>query len=271
MKNKPKILSNDLDQVPKTWEWYENELKNSSVHNQIIEALDKIQYNIETLDFPGLDRDKVYRNVVNYFWIDQYKSRKFVDDKAHVKSIEQKIRNGEFTIREELEIAKTTSDCQIFTLCVSPYTSKDILDMTFDEVITYEGNILWHLLRAIALHPNTDPKKIETNINQILFMGFNTSWVSSENSNIFFSKPDLTWETIRKIIQYSWIFPPRDIITWSQLCVLIHNKNIPEDLKKELLSDKKIANWLKNEHIIPEKAYLNWDKERFEFIDKHFS
>lgn len=99
-------------------------------------------YDSHSLDFPSVDRTSVYRDVLNYFWIDQYKSRKFVDDKAHVKSIEQKIRNGEFTIRNELEIAKTTSHCQIFALCVSPYTSKDILDMIFDEVITYEGNIL---------------------------------------------------------------------------------------------------------------------------------
>jgi len=41
MKNKTKILSNDLDQAPKTWERYKNELNNPEFRNQIIEAFDK--------------------------------------------------------------------------------------------------------------------------------------------------------------------------------------------------------------------------------------
>lgn len=41
MKKNWKILSNDLDQAPKIWERYENELNNPSVHNQIIAAFDK--------------------------------------------------------------------------------------------------------------------------------------------------------------------------------------------------------------------------------------
>lgn len=41
MKNRPDILSNTFDQVPKTWEWYDRDLNAPDLHDQIIEAFDK--------------------------------------------------------------------------------------------------------------------------------------------------------------------------------------------------------------------------------------
>ncbi len=43
MNNTPKILSNELDQVPKTWERYEKEINNPEVHNQIVDAFDEYE------------------------------------------------------------------------------------------------------------------------------------------------------------------------------------------------------------------------------------
>lgn len=49
MTNNPKIFSNELDQIPKTWERYEKELNDPDVHDQIIGAFenDKEQNVIE--------------------------------------------------------------------------------------------------------------------------------------------------------------------------------------------------------------------------------
>ena len=41
MTNIPKILWNNLDQVPESWQQYDNELNNPKVHNEIIGAFDK--------------------------------------------------------------------------------------------------------------------------------------------------------------------------------------------------------------------------------------
>lgn len=41
MTNKPNILSNYFDQVPKSWEQYKNELNDSYLKKEIIEAFDK--------------------------------------------------------------------------------------------------------------------------------------------------------------------------------------------------------------------------------------
>jgi len=43
MVNKPNILSNELDQVPKTWERYGKELNDTALHAQIIDAFDSNQ------------------------------------------------------------------------------------------------------------------------------------------------------------------------------------------------------------------------------------
>lgn len=60
MKNEPKILSNDLDQVPKTWERYEKELNKPEVHDQIIETFDKIM--LEWADFSIGKSNDVHQN-----------------------------------------------------------------------------------------------------------------------------------------------------------------------------------------------------------------
>lgn len=63
MQNEPKILSNDLDQVPKTWERYENELNKSELHDQIIEAFDRIE--LEWEDFNVGRPSDLYQNYKN--------------------------------------------------------------------------------------------------------------------------------------------------------------------------------------------------------------
>ncbi len=39
--NRPNILSNELDQVPKTGNWYREELNKSNLKEQILDALQK--------------------------------------------------------------------------------------------------------------------------------------------------------------------------------------------------------------------------------------
>ena len=77
MTNEPKILSNDLDQISKTWEWYEKELNNPEVHNQIIETFDKYDglsglFNLSVEDLKNIDihqlKISMDKEMESFYW-----------------------------------------------------------------------------------------------------------------------------------------------------------------------------------------------------------
>ena len=81
MTNKPKFISNDLDQVPETWELYQKELNNPEIHSQIVGAFDKRENSVSSLssitnllkekgkDFVSLEKEKEWNKYIeNNMW-----------------------------------------------------------------------------------------------------------------------------------------------------------------------------------------------------------
>lgn len=199
--------------------------------------------------------------------MDKYRSREIFLDEGVVRKLESKIQRGEINIAEEIDNAKNTADTQIYKLCISPYTSVETLNMIYDEVLKSKSIISWHILYALAVNPNIDSKKFENfseNRDLRPFRLTMRDWYPVEYRWLFYSRPDLTWETIRQIYNNG--------CDRHELWILIHNKNMPEDLKKEILSDDWILNSLREQirWAKPEKLYLNWYAEFFEDLDKKY-
>ncbi|MEI8253561.1 MAG: hypothetical protein WCG25_07660 [bacterium] len=120
---------------------------------------------------------------------------------------------------------------------------------------------------ALVINPNLDPKRIEKylepyNTNGLPYLRASYSQCFDD---MLYSRPDLTPESIIKIFSYGCNF--------DDIKILIHNKNMPEDLKRKILSDKNMLHDLRTDSQFPEpeENYLGWNRKDFARLDKIYS
>lgn len=236
-----------------------------------MEKVNIIEEKFDIESFPELDREKIYREIIKYRLIEKFDSRKFVDNQKIINSFEKEIVDKTLDINKEL-MSHKKAEGKIYELACGLNTSSETLDSLFDE-INKEKNLGWiyiHYLSALSLNPNTSPKTIEKNIDNILKFCLNRSYANQEDCDIFLSRPDLTAETIKKIVPR--ILPITDSVRLSQIIILIYNPNMPQDLKMELLQNKEIKEEIRNsqKNNRTKRDYLNFREDTFKLLEEKF-
>lgn len=236
---------------------------------------------IET--FPGIDRREIYKKVYRSELIHRDRGNgRYVDNSEEIKSLESELEKGKIDIEKLVknENALEEEDYAIRKLdllTLGESTSNETLVKIFNK-ITEKVDVDWKniaktrwakpLVRQIVLNPNLDPKVMEDHLDGI-YENLTQPGIGDDGGKLklFLSRPDLTPETIRKLVKKSGNF-----FGSNNIAILLHNPNMPTDLKKELLTKSDCQKTLKQLRSggSLKKDLLNFDEERVKLTEKYY-